>query len=237
MKIVLQKLIAQSGIASRHQAEKFISDGRVTVNGKKAKLGDRADETDYVQVSGKTLSFTKEHIYIKLNKPIGVVSTTRSFPGEQNVLDLVKVRRNLSIVGRLDKDSEGLVILTDDGDLAYKLTHPKFGVEKVYVVTISHDISDKKKISEVTDAFYRGINIGQGESRAKAKRFKHLRGRTFEIVLQEGKKRQIRRMFRFVGLHVAHLSRVRIAGVTVGGIRRGSWKYLTKEEIQKLKSL
>jgi 16S rRNA U516 pseudouridylate synthase RsuA-like enzyme len=136
MRIVIQKLIAQSGLCSRREAEKLVNDCRVKVNGKTAKLGERADQDDVITVNNKPLSFTKEHIYIKLHKPAGVVCTTRSFPGEQNVLDLVKVRATLSIVGRLDKESEGLVMLTNDGDLAYKLTHPKFGIDKVYVVSV-----------------------------------------------------------------------------------------------------
>mgnify|MGYP000910464657 CR=1 FL=1 len=242
MKIVLQKLIASAGVCSRHQAEKYIASGRVKLNGKTAKLGDRADENDAVLVDKKPLRFTKTHTYIKLYKPAGVVSTTRSFPSERNVLDFVKLHKPLAIVGRLDKESEGLVILTDDGDLAYKLTHPKFKVTKVYVVTLTHDLGAnreeiKQKVKEVSESFARGVEIGLGDGRVKVERFKHLRGRTFEIVLAEGKKRQIRRMFRAVGCHVGMLKRVRIANVTVAGVSRGRWKYLSKEEIHKLKAL
>ncbi len=242
MKIVIQKLIAQAGVSSRHQAEKLIASGRVKLNGKTAKLGDRADADDEVFVDRKPLRFTKEHTYIKLYKPEGFVSTTRSFPGEHNVLDIVRVQKPLAIVGRLDKESEGLIILTDDGELAYKLTHPKYNIRKVYVVTLSHDLGTtkeeiKKKLKEISDSFGKGIDIGRGDGTVKAERAKHLRGRTFEIVLEEGKKRQIRRMFRQVGCHVGRLVRVRIANVTVAGLSRGRWKYLTKEEIHKLKSV
>ncbi len=242
MKIVIQKLIAQAGVCSRHQAEKYIASGRVKLNGKTAKLGDRADEDDNVLVDKKPLKFTNEHTYIKLYKPAGVVSTTRSFPSEQNVLDLVRIRKPLSIVGRLDKESEGLVLLTDDGELAYKLTHPKFKITKVYVVTLTHDLAPtreeiKKKVKHIHEVFIRGVEIGLGDGRVKVERIKHMRGRSFEIVLSEGKKRQIRRMFRQVGCHVGLLKRVRIANVTVAGISRGRWKYLTKEEIHKLKAL
>lgn len=241
--IVIQKLVAAAGVASRHAAEKLIKDGRVKVNGRVARLGDRASEQDAVTVNGKPLAFTKDFVYIKLYKPVGVVSTTRSFPGEKNILELVNVQRQLAIVGRLDKDSEGLVLLTDDGDLAYKLTHPKFGVPKVYVVTLEHDI-DKKKIKDIQMAFVAGVDIGtpfakasevKGREVVRAQRVKHMRGRTFEIVLQEGKKRQIRRMFRKMGCHVAKLIRVRIGRVTIGGLKRGEWKYLNKQEIQNLK--
>lgn len=231
-KIVIQKLIAASGAASRRQAEELIRDGHVRLNGKKAKLGDRASAEDEVLLKGRPLGLQKEHIYIKLHKPLDVVCTSRSFPGEKNVFDIVHLNRPLTIVGRLDKDSEGLVILTDDGDLAYKLTHPKFGVPKVYVVTLEHDL-DKKKIKDIQAAFVSGIVIEEGKVRAQ--RVKHLRGRTFEVVLQEGKKRQIRRMFRKMGCHVSRLTRVRIGKVTIGGIKKGEWKYLNKEEISRLK--
>lgn len=242
MKIVIQKLIAQGGVASRHQAEKLIASGRVRLNGKTAKLGDRADEDDELLVDRKPLRFSKEHTYIKFYKPVGVVSTMKSFPSEQNILDFVKVHKPLAVVGRLDKESEGLMILTDDGDLANILTHPKYKVKKVYVITLSHDLGKtrdeiKKKLQEITTAFHKGVQIGNGDGVVKTERTKYLRGRSFEIVLGEGKKRQIRRMFRQVGCHVGRLVRVRIANVTIAGTSRGRWKYLTKEEIHKLKSL
>lgn len=242
MKIVVQKLIAQSGLCSRHQAEKFIASGYVRLNGKTAKLGDRADEDDNLTVNGKKLKFTNSYTYIKVHKPAEVVSTNRSFPGEHNVFELVRTNKPLSIVGRLDKESEGLLLLTDDGDLAYKLTHPKFNIEKVYRVTLVHDLGKdkeeiKKKLEEITRAFKSGVNIGLGDGTVKAHRIKYLRGRSFEIVLDEGKKRQIRRMFRQVGCHVERLVRVRIGTLTIGGISRGRWKHLTKDEIFKLKNL
>jgi pseudouridine synthase len=242
MKIVLQKLIASAGVCSRHEAEKLIAGGNVFVNSQRSKLGDRADETDSIMVNKKKLSFTKEFTYIKLHKPLEYVCTTKFFPGEKNIFDLVKIRKVLGIVGRLDKDSEGLVILTDDGDLAYHLTHPKFGVRKVYVVTLAHDLAtnkpdEKKKIKEIIDKFYKGINIGNGDGVVRAEKIKHLRGRTFEVILEEGKKRQIRRMFRMLNCHVAKLVRVRIGSVTIGGVKRGEWKFLKKEEIIKLKNL
>lgn len=241
-KIVLQKLIALAGVCSRHAAEKLIASGLVLVNGKRAKLGDRANQDDRVLVNKKLLTFNKQKIYIKLHKPVDFVCTTRSFPGEKNVLNLIKTKEQLSIVGRLDKESEGLVLLTNDGDLAYKLTHPKFGVDKVYVVTLGHDLAEtrediKKRAKQIIEQFRHGIDIGLGDGLVKANRVKYLRGRTFEIILDEGKKRQIRRMFRKLNCHVAHLTRVRIGRVTISGLRKGGWKYLSKEEINKLKNL
>lgn len=241
-KVVVQKLLAAAGIGSRRQAEALIKGGNVRVNGKIAKLGDRADDSDDVRVRGKKIAFTKDFVYIKLNKPVGFVSTTRAFPGEQNIFELVKVRAQLAIVGRLDKDSEGLVILTNDGELANTLTHPKFGIEKVYVVTLKHDIGkdkkeEKAKIEEIVRRFKEGVEIGLGDGMVVAERVKHLRGRSFEVVLRQGKKRQIRRMFRQLGCHVDRLVRVRIGNVTIGRLRKGQWEQMKKAEVEKLKSI
>lgn len=240
-KQVLQKLIASSGLCSRHEAEKLISSGRVILNNKVGKLGDRATADDLVLVNNKRLSFKKDFLYIKLNKPVGFICTTRVFSGEKNIFSLLKTKKVLSIVGRLDKDSEGLVILTDDGDLAYRLTHPKFGVKKVYVVTLGHDLASNKKeiktrLAELVTKFKTGVDIGLGDGKVRALNLKHLRGRTFEVVLGEGKKRQIRRMFRRFDCHVKKLVRVRIGSVTIGGIKTGEWKYLTREEVEGLRS-
>jgi len=240
MKIVLQKLIASSGICSRHEAEKMILSGRVILNNKTAKLGARADETDEIMVDHKKLVFKNNFIYIKLHKPAGYVCTTATFPGEKNIFSLLTTKKVLSIVGRLDKESEGLVILTDDGDLAYHLTHPKYGVKKVYVVTLSHDIGTdktdpKKRIIDLIAKMKKGVNIGLGDGVVRAEQVKHLRGRTFEVVLGEGKKRQIRRMFRRLNCHVSRLVRVRIGSLSIGGVRRGEWKYISKEEVAKLR--
>jgi pseudouridine synthase len=241
-KIVLQKFLSGAGVASRRQVEALIKGGNVKINGVMAKLGDRADESDDVRVRGKKVSFTNNFIYIKLNKPVGYVSTNRSFKGEHNVLELVNVSTPLVIVGRLDKDSEGLLMLTNDGELANKLTHPKFGIEKVYIVTLGHDIGkdkkeEKNKIAEIVEKFKTGVDVGLGEGIVKAERVKHLRGRSFEVVLRQGKKRQIRRMFRRLGFHVIRLVRVRIGNVTIGRLRKGQWEHINKTEIEKLKSL
>lgn len=241
-KQVLQKILSAAGIASRRQAELLIKGGNVKINGRIAKLGDRADEGDDVRVRGKKVGFTSPLVYIKLNKPVGYVSTNRSFKDEKNIFELVKISIPLAIVGRLDKDSEGLLLLTNDGELANRLTHPKFEVEKVYVVTLGHDLAtdkkeEKNKIQEISERFKEGIEIGLGDGVVKAERIKHLRGRTFEVALRQGKKRQIRRMFRRVGCHVIRLERVRIANITIGRLRKGQWEYIKSAEIEKLKSI
>lgn len=239
-KIVVQKLLAAAGVGSRREAEALIKGGNVRVNGKIAKLGDRATEADDIRLRGKRIVFTKRAVYIKLNKPRDYVSTTRAFKGEKNVFELVRVPGPLSIIGRLDKDSEGLVLLSNDGELANRLTHPRYGVDKVYVVSLKHDLAaDPKavraKAEEIEDRFREGVDIGQEDGVVQADRVKHLRGRSFEVVLRQGKKRQIRRMFRRLGCHVERLQRVRIAGVTIGRLRPGQWAFLTKEELRSLK--
>ncbi len=238
-KIVLQKLIAEAGLSSRRQAESFITGGKVTINGNIAKLGDRADDSDDVRVNGKRLVFTNKKVYITLHKPVGYVSTTRTFPGEHNVFELVKSPIPLSIVGRLDKDSEGLVLLTNDGELANRLTHPKFGVEKVYLATLAHDVAldkklEKQKVAEMAKAFTEGVTLGE-EGLVKAEKLTHLRGRVFEVVLKEGKKRQIRRMFRKLDCHVAKLVRIRLGNLTMGRLKEGQWRNLTESEVENLK--
>ncbi len=241
-KIVLQKFLSGAGVASRRQAEALIKGGNVKINGKMAKLGDRVDDNDDVRIRGQKINLINNFVYIKLNKPEDYVSTNRSFKGEKNVLELVRYSTPLTIVGRLDKDSEGLLFLTNDGELANKLTHPKFGVEKVYVVTLGHDIGkdkkeEKTKVAEIQEKFRAGIEIGMGDGVVKAERVKHLKGRSFEVVLRQGKKRQIRRMFRRLGFHVARLVRVRIGNVTIGRLRKGQWEHIKKSEVEKLKSL
>lgn len=237
VKVVLQKYLSSAGVASRRQAEALIKGGNIKVNGKMAKLGDRVDADDDVRVRNKKITFTNKLVYIKLNKPSGYVCTTRSFPGEKSVLELIPQKMPLTIVGRLDKDSEGLVLLTNDGELAYTFTHPKFGIDKVYLVTLGQDIAkdpkeEKKKIFEIREKFSKGIDIGLGDGVVKAERIKHLRGRTFEVVLRQGKKRQIRRMFRKLEYRVGKLVRVRIGTTTIGKLKKGEWEYIEKPPLK-----
>lgn len=233
VKVVLQKYLSAAGVASRRQAEALIKGGNIKINGRLAKLGDRVDENDDVRIRNKKITFTNKLVYIKLNKPSGYVCTTRSFPGEKSVLDLIPRKVPLTIVGRLDKDSEGLVLLTNDGELAYAFTHPKFGVDKIYLVTLGQDIAkdpreEKKMIFKIKEQFSKGIDIGLGDGKVKAERIKHLRGRTFEVVLRQGKKRQIRRMFRQLDYRVSKLVRIRIGNTTIGKLKKGEWEYIDK---------
>jgi pseudouridine synthase len=240
MKIVLQKFIAESGYGSRRKAEELIRQGKVKINGRIAELGERADENDEVMIGGKKIDLANKKIYIKLNKPKDYVCTSRKFKGEKNVFDLLTspypspsqgdgVR--LFIVGRLDKDSRGLVLLTNDGDLTQKLTHPKYEHEKEYVINVKCQISNFKLLLE---KLLKGIDIGEGDGVVKAKEARYLGDNNFKLVLTEGKKRQIRRMFKTLNCEIADLVRVRIGCLKLEDLKEGEWRYLKENEIVKL---
>ncbi|MDA3840547.1 MAG: pseudouridine synthase [Patescibacteria group bacterium] len=236
MKIVLQKYIADSGHCSRRQAEELIRSGKVSVNKKKAELGMRVGERDDVFIGNEKIGEKKEHIYIILNKPVGYVCTTKKFKGEKNVFDLVKTNERLFIVGRLDKDSQGLVLLTNDGDLAQEMTHPSFEHEKKYIIEVD---KARKDIQEIVKNFLKGVDIGRDPSTSSGrgdgivwtKNAKHLGGKLFEIILVEGKKRQIRRMFATQGLEVKRLTRISLGKLKLSKLENGKWKNINKNQI------
>ena len=236
MKEVLQKIIAASGIASRRGAEAMIRDGLVKLNGYQAKLGERADDADEITVNGKKLERSVEKIYIKLNKPMGYTCTNRYFKGEKNIYSLVNLPQKLFAIGRLDKDSRGLVILTNDGELTAKLTHAKFGSEKKYLVKCAADdrLLKKVTIDQTVRTLKKGVDLGEGEGLGWAKSAEYLNG-TFTLVLTTGRKRQVRRMFQGLHYHVVDLFRTEIAGVMLGDLPEGKWEDLTDYELNKLK--
>ncbi len=230
MKIILQKHIAEIEHFSRRQAEELIRAGKVEINGQTAELGMRTDEQDEIKIDGEKIGLAKPKIYIKLNKPIGYVCTSRRFKGEKNIFDLIKTRQRLFAVGRLDKGSRGLVLLTNDGDLAQKITHPSFEHEKEYVAEIKSEQIDE---SNILNKFKLGIDIGEGDGRVKAKDIKFLGDNKFQIILIEGKKRQIRRMFKAIGFEVEDLSRTRIGNLKLGDLEEGKSELLKSDEVKK----
>ncbi|OIO05956.1 pseudouridine synthase [Candidatus Falkowbacteria bacterium CG10_big_fil_rev_8_21_14_0_10_37_18] len=233
MKIILQKMIAASGYCSRRQAEKMIREGRVKVNGVTATVGDQADDQkDKVTVSGQLISAAASKIYIKLNKPLGYTCTNKRFAGEKNIFDLIDSPERLFTVGRLDKGSRGLILLTNDGDLTQRLAHPSFQHDKVYEVITRGEISNA---NTVCGRLTKGINIGEGDGVARAKAAQYLQNDCFIITLNEGKKRQIRRMFKIMNLQVMDLRRISLASLELGDLSEGHWAYLTPEEINDLK--
>lgn len=250
MKIALQKFIADSGACSRRKAEELIKLGAVTVNGKPAELGMfvEAQNSDEVKIFNKKIELAKKKIYIKLNKPVDYACTNTKVKGEKNVFDLVRLKDRLFIVGRLDKNSRGLVLLTNDGELTQKITHPKFEHEKTYLVRINHEKERRSlvagspqltvnKIQEIIEKFKVGIDIGEGDGVVKAKQVVYKGNGRFEIVLTYGKKRQIRRMFKVLGYQVSDLLRTNIAGLKLGSLKEGKWEYLSQKEINGLKDL
>lgn len=249
MKTVLQKFIAESGYCSRRKAEDLIRSGRVTLNGELAELGMRADGDDDVRVNGEKIGLQKNKIYIKLNKPKGYTCTNRKFPGEKNIFELLDGREDpllsspsergrgrLHVVGRLDKDSRGLILLTNDGELTQKLTHPKYEHEKRYLVRIADDknpVTDRE-LKMAVSAIKKGVDIGEGDGAVRAKTIRHLSGNQFEIILTEGKKRQIRRMFSVLGYTVTDIKRTAIGKLELGDLEEGEWAYLDEEEVDDL---
>ena len=227
----LQKLIAQAGIVSRRQSEGLIVQGRVTVNGARAKLGDKADPAvDDVRVDGTRLRLDDKRIYIVLNKPMGIVTTIRAQDQEKRrtVRDLVPIEGYLYPVGRLDADSEGLIILTNDGELAQKLTHPRYEHPKTYEVGLVGFVAD-----DVFDIWRRGVVLDDGPTKpVDIKVLTRDKDMTWiRIEMREGRKRQIRRIATTFGHPVRTLIRTQLDTLTMGGLKTGDWRYLTESEI------
>jgi pseudouridine synthase len=238
----LQKIIAHAGFASRREAETMIREGRVTVNGKVVtELGTRADPgRDHIKVDGKLITRPETHRYILLYKPREVTSTVNDPQGRKTVVDLVKgVRERIYPVGRLDYQSEGLLLLTNDGDLAYKVSHPKHGSVKVYHVKV-RGVPDERIIGKLE----RGITIeGKRTVPCEIARMKTTgRGEDegnswYEVRLREGRNQQIRKMFKAVGHPVSKLRRVAIGPIADPKLSAGDWRELTKHEVKMLATM
>jgi 23S rRNA pseudouridine2605 synthase len=230
----LQKIMAAAGIGSRRACEEIIAAGRVTVNGKVALLGQKADlATDRILVDGQPIKPGQALIYIALNKPRGVVSTADEEFGRPTVLDLVPVDARIYPVGRLDMDSEGLVLLTNDGDLSNQLTHPKFGHTKEYRVLVA-----RHPDQEQFEAWRHGVVLEDGYRTAPAEvsiESTYGKGAWLRVVLTEGRKRQIREMGAQTGLPIVRIVRVRIGTLQLGSLKAKQWRYLTAAEIASLK--
>jgi len=231
----LQKLMAKAGYGSRRKCETIIGAGRVRVNGRIARLGQKADpDNDDIEVDGEKIAFEKT-LYLKLNKPVGVISSTEDElnQGRPTIRDLVDIPGHLYPVGRLDKQSEGLILLTNDGKLAHRLTHPRYGHEKVYQVELEGNIGD-----EALDRWRRGLRLdGRRTAPAKIQVIDRSGdGSRLTITLREGRKRQIRRIAAMLGYPVTRLQRLSIGPVALGDIAPGQWRFLTESEIHALRS-
>lgn len=227
----LQKFLARAGICSRREGERYIAAGRVRVNDKiVSEPGTSVDpENDRVMVDDRPVSLTEKPVYIMLNKPKGYISSCRQ-AGEAVVLDLVDVKERVYPVGRLDKDSTGLLFLTNDGRIHHRLAHPSFDHEKEYVVSVKRNIPDA-----ALDKMAKGIVIDGKKTRPAIVRRKS--EKSFVIILLEGRKRQIRRMVETLGNEVTDLHRVRLASIELKGLLSGQWRYLTDAEVKALMAM
>lgn len=231
----LQKYLAEAGVASRRKAEELIGQGKIKVNDKViTELGMKINpKNDKVEYKGKVIKIQNEKIYILLNKPIGYVTTVKDQFNRESVLDLVKVKQRIVPVGRLDMYTSGALILTNDGDFVYEVTHPKHEIEKTYTVTIK-GIVKKEEIEHLKN----GIKIEDYITRpAKVKILKieeEKKQSRLEITIHEGKNRQIRKMCEAIGHKVLALHRSKIAEIEVKDLPLGKWRYLKDMELKKL---
>ncbi len=236
-KIRLQKYLAECEIASRRKCEELIISGKIKVNGEIAKIGTKINpKTDIIEYNDKRVyaNKEKEHIYILLNKPIGVVTTVKDQFSRETVLDYIKCDRRIMPVGRLDMFTSGAIILTDDGDFIYKVTHPKHEINKTYTVTVKGIIFDEelKKLKN-------GVEIDNGyitkPAIVKILKIDHEKNISrIEITIHEGKNRQVRKMCEAIGKKVLALHRSKIGNIGVKDLKIGTWRYLTQNEIKNI---
>ena len=224
----LNAYLARAGVASRRKADDLIKARRVTVNGALGQLNTFVGARDRVEVDGQPVE--KQRLaYVLLHKPTGVVTTASDPHGRRTVLDLVDVPERVVPVGRLDADTTGALLLTNDGELAHRLAHPRYGVEKTYVVDVEGAPSD-----DALTALERGVELEDG--RTAAARVRRLGRSRVEIIIHEGRKHQVKRMLETVGHPVVRLHRSAYAGLTVDGLEPGQWRELEPFEIEKLRS-
>lgn len=222
----LNKYISESGITSRREADRWIADKRVTINGVVAELGSKVEPGDEVRVDNKPVTIEQENVYIALNKPVGITSTTeRHIKG--NVVDFVNHPLRIFHIGRLDKDSEGLLLLTNDGDIVNEILRSENKHEKEYIVTVDKPITASflKKMSE-------GVEIL--DTKTLPCKVTKISKYVFKIILTQGLNRQIRRMCSALGFQVRRLQRTRIMNIHLNGLPKGQWRDLTKEELNEL---
>ncbi|MGB0930104.1 MAG: 23S rRNA pseudouridine(2604) synthase RluF [Chitinophagales bacterium] len=227
--ISLNKFVSSTGVCSRRQADEWIAQGRVTINGKVAQLGNRVYEKDVVQVDGEIARKKKKVLYIAFNKPVGVVSTTEH-KEKNNIIDYINHTERLFPVGRLDKPSQGLIFLTNDGDIVNKILRAGNNHEKEYLVTVKQLI-----VPEFILKMRDGVQLE--ETVTKKCKVKQINGFTFKITLTQGLNRQIRRMCQSLGYNVSKLIRTRIMNVKVNTLKVGQWRELTSIEMQEINDM
>jgi 23S rRNA pseudouridine2605 synthase len=225
----LNAYLARSGVASRRGADELIKAGRVTVNGAPGQLNTFVEATDSVRVDGREVG--KQRLrHVLLNKPRGTITTARDPEGRPTVVDLVGGEVRVVPVGRLDRDTTGVLLLTNDGPLAHRLAHPRYGVEKAYVADVVGEPGD-----DVLHALAEGVALDDGPTAPAT--VQRLGPSRVELVLHEGRNHQVRRMLEAVGYPVAKLRRSRYAGLEAGRLRPGQWRELTRDEVAALRRL
>jgi 23S rRNA pseudouridine2604 synthase len=224
----LNKYISETGICSRREADSWIEQGRVSINGKRAELGTQVNEGDEVRVNGRVVGAKKKQVYIALNKPVGITCTTeRHIAG--NIVDFVNHPDRIFPIGRLDKDSEGLILLTNNGDIVNEILRVENQHEKEYLVTV-----DRPVTADFLGGMSKGVHLPELETTTKPCRTSRVGDRIFRIVLTQGLNRQIRRMCEAFGYEVRRLQRVRIINLKLGSLKIGEWRDLTAEELRGL---
>ena len=228
--IRLQKFISDAGVTSRRKAEEIILSGRVKVNGIIAEIGCKVDEAkDVIEIDGKKITLNEKNVYILLNKPKGYLSSVTDDRGRKTVVELIGIKERIFPVGRLDYDTEGLLILTNDGDFTYRVTHPKFEINKTYIATLDKKVEwDKIKILN------EGVEIEDYVGKANELSVINEEKNEVLITISQGKNRQVRKMFEKTGYTVKKLRRIRIGGLMLGNLPKGQWRELSKKEAEKI---
>lgn len=231
----INKYLSGCGLDSRRKCEKLVTDGRVKVNGKTiTDLATDVKDGDTVEVNGKYVNLSERKVYIMLNKPKGCVCTASDEKGRKTVLDFVKIKERIFPVGRLDYDTEGLLLLTNDGELAYTITHPKNMIKKVYSVRVEGEPSDSELKRLRSGIEYNGIRYAPARVAVIEKDEKQTK---LEITITEGKNHEIKNMIESLGRRVLFLKRTEIAGIRLGGLSRGEWRYLNARELEYIKTI
>jgi pseudouridine synthase len=232
----IQKYLAECGVASRRASERLIEDGRVRVNGLMAEIGQNVDpETDKILVDGKPVKNEDEKVYLVINKPVDCVTTASDTHGRKTVIDFVSgINARVFPVGRLDMDVEGVLILTNDGDLAFRLMHPSYEVDKVYLVWVRGHMSAESAIR-----LEKGVELEDGLTAPAQAVILNEGERTtlVRLTLHEGRKREVKRMCAAVGHPVRRLQRIAFGNVQCKGLRPGEWRHLTRQELDGLRKL
>lgn len=231
----INKYLSGCGIDSRRKCEQLVVDGRVRVNGKTVTaLSTDIKDDDHVEVDGRAVKQTARFVYIMLNKPKGCVCTVNDEKGRKTVLDFVKLKERIYPVGRLDYDTEGLLLLTNDGDLANKITHPKNAVKKVYSVRVEGEPTEAEIKRLRSGVSFGGVRYQPAAVKVLGTENNETK---LEITITEGKNHEIKNMIESLGRRVMFLKRIEIAGIRLGGLSRGEWRYLNASELNLLKSL